>query len=113
MAFPPQGATVFENAESAHEARTAWAAVAHAILDFEPVSMIVDPADHAAARTYLSREIELFEAPLDDAWTLALLVCVGVLKMKAMAPGSRPTLVELPNFHAAQPALLVPLMPTS
>lgn len=68
MAFPPQGATVFENAESAHEARTAWAAVAHAILDFEPVSMIVDPADRAAARTYLSREIELFEAPLDDAW---------------------------------------------
>ncbi|TDZ48609.1 putative agmatine deiminase [Mycobacteroides franklinii] len=68
MAFPPQGATVFENAESAHEARTAWAAVAHAILDFEPVSMIVDPADRAAARTYLSREIELFEASLDDAW---------------------------------------------
>ncbi|BAX97762.1 putative agmatine deiminase [Mycobacteroides stephanolepidis] len=68
MAFPPRGAAVFENAESAHEARTAWAAVAHAILDFAPVSMIVDPADRSAARTYLSQEIETFEAPLDDAW---------------------------------------------
>ncbi|AGM29072.1 agmatine deiminase family protein [Mycobacteroides abscessus] len=68
MAFPPQGASVFEDAESAHEARTAWAAVAHAIIDFEPVSMIVDPADRAVAPKYLSREIDVVEAPLDDAW---------------------------------------------
>ncbi|CPZ23858.1 Putative agmatine deiminase [Mycobacteroides abscessus] len=68
MAFPPQGASVFEDAKSAHEARTAWAAVAHAIIDFEPVSMIVDPADRAVAPKYLSREIDVVEAPLDDAW---------------------------------------------
>lgn len=68
MAFPPQGASVFEDAESAHAARTAWAAVAHAIIDFEPVSMIVAPADRAVAPKYLSREIDVVEAPLDDAW---------------------------------------------
>lgn len=68
MAFPSLGASVFENAASVHDARCAWASVAHAILDFEPVSMIVDPSDHDAARKYLSREIEVHESPLDDAW---------------------------------------------
>lgn len=68
MAFPPGGASAFETEESAHAARTAWSAVAHAVLDFEPVSMVVDPADREIARRYLSAEIEVFEAPLDDAW---------------------------------------------
>ncbi|WP_225729343.1 MULTISPECIES: agmatine/peptidylarginine deiminase [unclassified Nocardia] len=68
MAFPPLGASVFDTAESAHAARTAWAAVAHAVLDFEPVTVVVDPADRAQARRYLSAEVELVEAPLDDAW---------------------------------------------
>ncbi|MFI1920019.1 agmatine/peptidylarginine deiminase [Nocardia sp. NPDC020380] len=68
MAFPPGGATAFETAESAHAARTAWSAVAHAVLEFEPVTMVVDPADRDAARRYLSGEITVIEAPLDDAW---------------------------------------------
>ncbi|QIS11419.1 hypothetical protein F5544_17715 [Nocardia arthritidis] len=68
MAFPPLGASVFDTPESAHDARTAWAAVAHAVLDFEPVTVVVDPADRAQARRYLSAEVELVEAPLDDAW---------------------------------------------
>lgn len=68
MAFPPGGASAFETEESAHAARTAWSAVAHAVLDFEPVSMVVDPADREIARRYLSADIEVFEAPLDDAW---------------------------------------------
>ncbi len=68
MAFPPVGATAFNDAESVHNARTAWSAVAHAVLDFEPVTMVVDPADREAARKYLSASIEVVEAPLDDAW---------------------------------------------
>ncbi|MFC9996894.1 agmatine/peptidylarginine deiminase [Nocardia sp. NPDC127526] len=68
MAFPPLGATAFEDADSVHAARTAWSAVAHAVLDFEPVTMVVDPADRDAARKYLSASIEVVEAPLDDAW---------------------------------------------
>lgn len=68
MAFPPVGASMTADAQSAHDARIAWAAVAHAITEFEPVTMIVDPADRAVARTYLSDHVDLVEAPLDDAW---------------------------------------------
>lgn len=68
MAFPPQGGTAFETADSAHDARVAWSAVAHAVLEFEPVTMVVDPADREVARRYLSAAIEIVEAPLNDAW---------------------------------------------
>jgi len=68
MAFPVAGYTLGSDADSADEARRTWAAVAHAVLDFEPVTMVVDPAEAAMARRYLSAEIEMIEAPLDDAW---------------------------------------------
>ncbi|MDD7836427.1 agmatine deiminase family protein [Paenarthrobacter sp. AB444] len=68
MAFPPERSSIGNTAEETHEARTAWAAVAHAVLEFEPVTMVVDPPDVEIARTYLSPEIDLVEAPLDDAW---------------------------------------------
>ncbi|HSP74876.1 MAG TPA: agmatine deiminase family protein [Cryobacterium sp.] len=68
MAFPVAGYTLGSDADSADEARRTWAAVAHAVLDFEPVTMVVDPAEVATARRYLSTEIEIIEAPLDDAW---------------------------------------------
>lgn len=68
MAFPPQGYTLGDNPEDAHQARTAWSRVAHAVADFEPVTMVVDPADVRIARRYLSAQIDIVEAPLDDAW---------------------------------------------
>lgn len=68
MAFPPRGYTLGDTAEDAHEARSTWSAVAHAVMGFAPVTMVVDPADRAVARTYLSAEVEVIEAPLDDAW---------------------------------------------
>ncbi|MFE3292725.1 agmatine/peptidylarginine deiminase, partial [Rhodococcus sp. NPDC059234] len=68
MAFPPEGSSISETAEAAHEARVAWSAVAHAVAAFEPVTMVVDPADIDAARRYLSADIDVVEAPLDDAW---------------------------------------------
>ncbi len=68
MAFPPERSSIGNTAEETHEARTAWAAVAHAVLEFEPVTMVVDPPDVEIARTYLSPEIDLVPAPLDDAW---------------------------------------------
>ncbi|MFC7487049.1 agmatine deiminase family protein [Knoellia sp. CPCC 206453] len=68
MSFPPQGYTLGESAADADEARTTWAAVANAITEFEPVSMVVDPADLDLARSYLSAEIDLVTEPLDDAW---------------------------------------------
>jgi len=68
MAFPPKGCTAGDTPDTLDEARTAWSGVAHAIADFEPVTIIVDPADRDIARRYLSSAIEQLEAPLDDAW---------------------------------------------
>ncbi|WP_009477453.1 agmatine/peptidylarginine deiminase [Rhodococcus sp. JVH1] len=68
MAFPPLGASMTATEDDAHEARTAWTAVAHAIVEFEPVTMVVDPADRDVARQYLSADVDVVEAPLDDAW---------------------------------------------
>ncbi|KGJ72480.1 agmatine deiminase [Cryobacterium roopkundense] len=68
MAFPVGGYTLGDDAASAHEARSTWAAVAHAVAEFEPVRMVVDPRERAAATRYLSVDIEVLEAPLDDSW---------------------------------------------
>ena len=68
MAWPSSGYTLGETPADADEARTTWSAVAHAILDFEPVKMVVDPSAVTEARRWLSSAIELYVAPLDDAW---------------------------------------------
>lgn len=68
MAFPPSGPNTGETPEQEDAARAAWAAVANAIQPFQPVSMIVDPADAELAVKYLNPGIELHQAPLDDAW---------------------------------------------
>ncbi|MDF0529652.1 agmatine deiminase family protein [Tsukamurella sp. 8F] len=68
MAFPSEGYSLGETADAHHEARSTWAAVAHAILEFEPVTVVVDPRERTAAARYLSREVTVVEAPLNDAW---------------------------------------------
>jgi agmatine deiminase len=68
MAFPREGYTLGNNAESADEARRTWSAVAHAVREFEPVTMLVDPSARADARRHLSAEIEVIETPLDEFW---------------------------------------------
>ena len=68
MAFPCEGYTLGESEADRHEARSTWAAVAHAVAEFEPVTMVVDPGSRAEAKRYLSESIEVIEAPLNDAW---------------------------------------------
>ncbi|WP_395705213.1 agmatine/peptidylarginine deiminase [Rhodococcus ruber] len=68
MAFPTEGYSLGDTAEEHHEARATWAAVAHAVAEFEPVTVVADPGQVDAARRYLSRDVELIEAPLNDAW---------------------------------------------
>ena len=68
MAFPPGGYTLGDTEEQAHAARSTWASVANAVAEFEPVTMVVDPADTATARDYLSPTVETVTAPLNDAW---------------------------------------------
>lgn len=68
MAYPVEGYSLGDTDSARDEARRTWAAVAHTVLDFEPVTMIVDPGEVSVARQYLSADIEIVEAPLNDAW---------------------------------------------
>ena len=68
MAFPREGITLGEGAAEREEGYAAWTAVAHAVAEFEPVTMVVDPTELDRARRMLSSEIEILEAPLDEFW---------------------------------------------
>jgi agmatine deiminase len=45
-----------------------YAAVAHAVRQYEPVTMVVPPAKLAEARSLLGADIEILELPIDDSW---------------------------------------------
>lgn len=64
MAFPP---AVYGGGSPA-VAREAWSAVARAIARFEPVAMVVDPADVDHARALVGDVAEVVIVPLNDAW---------------------------------------------
>jgi agmatine deiminase len=66
MAFPRPNTTF--GATQPEEESAAWAAVANAVVAFEPVTMLVDPVSLPAARRLLDPAITLVEQPLDDAW---------------------------------------------
>ncbi len=68
MAFPRPGVTLGNEGSEADAGYQAWTDVAHAVAEFEPVTMVVDPVERDRARRMLSSEIELVEAPLDDFW---------------------------------------------
>jgi agmatine deiminase len=55
--------------ETIERARADYAAVANAISQFEPVTMIVaDAGDHALARAACGEAVEIVELGLDDSW---------------------------------------------
>jgi len=68
MAWPSSGYTLGETAADADEARACWASVANAVARFEPVTVVVDPADVEVARSWLDPSVAVLQAPLDDAW---------------------------------------------
>ena len=68
MAYPSAGYSLGDTPEEQHEARTTWAEVAHAVARFEPVTVVVDPGEVPAAKKYLSADIDIAPAPLNDAW---------------------------------------------
>lgn len=70
MAFPREGITLGAEAAEREEGYAAWTAVAHAVAEFEPVTMVVDPTELDRARRMLGTgsEIEIVEAPLDEFW---------------------------------------------
>jgi agmatine deiminase len=68
MAWPSAPYTLGDTPGEAHRTWSAWAAVANAIIDTEPVSMLVTNATMGEARRRLSAAVELIRADLDDAW---------------------------------------------
>jgi agmatine deiminase len=68
MAWPSGSYTLGDTFDDAQEARGAWAAVANAIVEFEPVTMVVDMGDVPIASAFLDDRIDIVQAPLDDAW---------------------------------------------
>ncbi|WP_309129708.1 agmatine deiminase family protein [Microbacterium sp.] len=68
MAFPREGVTLGDTAELRREGYDAWTAVANAVADFTPVTMLVDPTELSRARRSLSQGIEVVEAPVDEFW---------------------------------------------
>ena len=66
MAWPCRAEVWGERIEAT---RRNYAAVAKAIRQFEPVTMLVPPAAMAEARKLLEPEIEVLEMPADDSWT--------------------------------------------
>ncbi|MFE6254458.1 agmatine/peptidylarginine deiminase [Agromyces sp. NPDC057865] len=68
MAFPREGITLGESTSDREEGYAAWTAVAHAVAEFEPVSMLVDPTERERAASMLGDGIEQIEAPVDEFW---------------------------------------------
>ena len=68
MAFPCEGYSLGDTDQARHEARSTWAAVAHAVAEFEPVTVVVHPRERAIADQYLSAGVDIIEAPVNDAW---------------------------------------------
>ena len=68
MAWPASGYVLGDGPAEAEEARTAWAAVANAIVDHEPLSMLVTADGRSQARRRLSAAVVLQDCRLDDAW---------------------------------------------
>ena len=68
LAWPSAGYTLGDTEAEADEARSCWASVANAIARFEPVTVVVDPADVGTARSWLDPTVDLLPASLDDAW---------------------------------------------
>ncbi|MEV4737690.1 MULTISPECIES: agmatine deiminase family protein [unclassified Microbacterium] len=68
MAFPAEGVTLGESASEREEGYATWTAVAHAVAEFEPVTMLVDPSEIDRARRMLGGGVEIVEAPVDEFW---------------------------------------------
>ena len=68
MAFPRQNEGLGETAAEQEAAYAAWAGVANAVAEFEPVTMIADPSEVSRAARMLDGSIERLERVIDDCW---------------------------------------------
>jgi agmatine deiminase len=68
MAFPAAGPTLGDDPAARERFYEAWTSAAHAVAQFEPVTMLVDPSEIARARRMLGDGVEIVETPVDEFW---------------------------------------------
>jgi len=68
MAFPVADNVADPSPEETALTFAAWAAVANAVVEFEPVTILVDPSAVEAARELLDPRVEVVECPVDEFW---------------------------------------------
>lgn len=68
MAFPREGFTLGSTDAERAEGYAAWTAVALAVAELEPVTMVVDPSEVGRARRMLGEAVEVIVAPIDEFW---------------------------------------------
>jgi agmatine deiminase len=68
MAFPREGVSLGAATAEREAGYAAWTAVAHAVAEFELVSMIVDPTEVDRAKRMLGEGIEIIPRVIDDFW---------------------------------------------
>lgn len=68
MAFPREGFTLGDTDTEREAGYRAWTQVAHAVAQFEPVTMLVDPSERARAARMLSSDIEILPTPVGEFW---------------------------------------------
>lgn len=68
MAWPHADYTLGETREQATEAYVAWSNVANAIVEYEPVVMLVHPDQTDVAKLFLDPRVEILSHVLNDGW---------------------------------------------
>lgn len=68
MSFPRPGVTLGETDTERAAGFATWSAVAAAVADFEPVTMLVDPVAADAAAQHLRADIATVPAPVGEFW---------------------------------------------
>jgi agmatine deiminase len=68
LVFPAAGPTLGETAAERDECYATWAAVARAVAEFEPVTLVTDPAEMVRARRLLGDSVTYLELPVDEFW---------------------------------------------
>lgn len=66
MAFPRDYAQMGSSLWELSGARRAWSRVAHAVMDYEPVTLLVDPADRQIVHTYVDPMIPVVPLAMDN-----------------------------------------------
>lgn len=68
MAFPCAGGSLGDTEAERTKAYDAWTAVALAVAEFEPVTMVVDPSETGRAARMLGSAVEQVAVPIDEYW---------------------------------------------